>query len=214
MQFHCTKSHLTFVEKKMTNQLYTFLFLIVFFFIAFFLRSYLLWRNTGINPITFDDSDDAHAYNGKMFKIISCLEIIVVGIYSFGGNWYEYLLPFWYLDHAYFVIIGWILLHSSLVWIFLAQLQMADSWRIGIDTKHKTELVSKGFFSISRNPIFLGIFIANLGLFLVIPNAFTLLISVLSCVVIQIQVRLEEVHLREAHGVRYLQYCKTVRRWI
>ena len=102
----------------------------------------------------------------------------------------------------------------SLIWTFTAQLQMSDAWRIGIDTKHKTDLVSKGLFSLSRNPIFLGIIVADIGLFLVVPNAFTLLIGVLSIVVIQTQVRLEEAFLVEAHGDAYIRYREEVRRWL
>ena len=197
----------------MTGQIHLFLFLVIYFLIVFFLRSYLLWKNTGINPMTFDGTDDAHGYNGKLFKFISFLELIVVGIYSFGGSWYEYLLPFWYLENSTLQIIGWALLHISLIWVFTAQLHMADSWRIGIDSKNKTELITKGLFSISRNPIFLGIMIANIGLFLVIPNAFTLLITALSTSTIQTQVRLEESFLKDSHGAAYADYCDKVRRW-
>ncbi|MFT5166791.1 MAG: protein-S-isoprenylcysteine O-methyltransferase Ste14 [Saprospiraceae bacterium] len=198
----------------MTNQIYLFLFILVFYCLAFVLRSYLLWKNTGINPITFDATDDAHGFNGKLFKFIAVFELIVIGIYSFGGDWSTYLLPFWYLEHQYLQMIGWVLLHVSLVWVLIAQLQMSNSWRIGIDTKNKTELVTNGLFSISRNPIFLGILIADLGLFLVLPNAFTLLIAVWSYSVIQTQVRLEEAFLREQHSEDYLHYCTEVRRWI
>lgn len=198
----------------MAGQLYLFLFLIFYFLIVFFFRSYLLWKNTGINPMTFAGKDDAHGYNGKLFKLISFLELIVAGIYSFAGSWYEYLLPFWYLENSTLQIIGWALLHLSLIWVFMAQLQMANSWRIGIDAKNKMELVAKGLFSLSRNPIFLGIMMANVGLFLVIPNAFTLLISTLSSTAIQTQIRLEEAFLKESHGVVYSDYCEKVRRWL
>ena len=91
---------------------------------------------------------------------------------------------------------------------------MADAWRIGIDTKNDTELVATGLFSMSRNPIFLGIILADIGLFLVAPNAFTLLIGVLSIVVIQTQVRLEEAYLTTAHGDSYLSYKQKVARWL
>jgi protein-S-isoprenylcysteine O-methyltransferase Ste14 len=142
------------------------------------------------------------------------LELIIIAIYSFGGSWADYLLPFWYLENPFLVIFGWILLHSSLIWIIIAQLQMANSWRIGIDTKNKTQLITKGLFSISRNPIFLGILVADLGLSLVIPNAFTLLITVLSFAAIQTQVRLEETFLQQSHGEDYAVYFNRVRRWV
>ncbi len=102
----------------------------------------------------------------------------------------------------------------SLIWIFIAQLQMTNSWRIGIDFKNKTELVTTGMFSVSRNPIFLGILLAGLGLFVVIPNAFTLLVGVLSFCSIQTQVRLEESFLIKEHGAAYKDYCNKVSRWI
>ena len=198
----------------MTQQLYLFVFVLVFFFIVFVVRSWLLWKNTGINPTTFGRSDDAHGFNGKLMKIISVFEIGMIALYAFKTDWYTYLLPFWYLEHSILNMIGWGLLHISLLWIFIAQLQMANSWRIGIDYENNTELVKNGLFSISRNPIFFGILIEDLGLFLVIPNALSLLIICLSWYAIQVQVRLEEAHLKQTQGTDYEQYSKRVRRWI
>jgi len=198
----------------MSMQIYLFLFLIVYFFFVFFLRSYLLWKRTGVNPLTFSKSDDAHGYNGKVFTFISILEFVVVFIYAFKNEWYQYLLPFWYLEHNYLQYIGWGLLLLSLVLVWVAQSHMANSWRIGIDEKNKTELVTNGLFAYSRNPIFLGVMIANLGLFLIIPNAFTLLIVSLSLVSINTQIRLEEAFLKTTHGKVYNQYLNKIRRWI
>lgn len=70
------------------------------------------------------------------------------------------------------------------------------------------------FFAISRNPIFLGIMIANIGLFLVLPNAFTFLIIALSTVSINTQIRLEEEFLKQDFGEQYVEYKKKVRRWL
>ena len=191
-----------------------FVYFIVYFLLVFVLRSVLLWKKTGINPLTFDKKDDAHGFNGKVFKTISLIELIVVGVYAFKHEWYEYLLPFWYMENPTSQKIGWSLLFISLVWVWISQSQMAESWRIGIDEKNKSELVTKGLFSISRNPIFFGIMIANIGLFLVIPNAFTLLIISLSTISINTQIRLEEEFLKREFGQQYIEYCKKVRRWI
>jgi protein-S-isoprenylcysteine O-methyltransferase Ste14 len=91
---------------------------------------------------------------------------------------------------------------------------MGESWRIGIDEERRTPLVRKGVFGLSRNPIFLGMMITLVGLFLVIPNAVTLLALVLGVVLIQIQVRLEEEFLSLAHGEAYAEYRRDVRRWL
>ena len=191
-----------------------FIYFIIYFLFVFVIRSVWLKIKTGVNPLTFNKTDDAHGYSGKVFTVISLLELIVVGIYGFKIEWYKFLLPFWYIENEILFKIGWGFLILSLIIVWVAQSQMANSWRIGIDEKNKTKLVTKGLFSISRNPIFLGIMIANIGLFLVIPNAFTLLIISLSTISINIQVRLEEAFLKQEFENQYLEYSKKVRRWI
>jgi protein-S-isoprenylcysteine O-methyltransferase Ste14 len=191
-----------------------FIFFIVYFLFVFVIRSFLLKIKTGVNPLTFNKTDDAHGYNGKVFTVISFLELVIVGIYAFKIEWSKYLLPFWYLENEILFKIGWGFLIISLILVWFAQSQMANSWRIGIDKKNKTKLVTKGLFSISRNPIFLGIMLANIGLFLIIPNAFTLLIISLSTISINTQIRLEEDFLKLEFGNDYLKYSKKVRRWI
>jgi protein-S-isoprenylcysteine O-methyltransferase Ste14 len=188
-------------------------YFIVYFLLVFVIRSILLWKKTGINPFTFDKKDNAHSFNGKIFKLISAIELTVIIIYAFKSEWYKFLLPFWYLENAIAQKIGWSFLIISLIWVWIAQSQMKKSWRIGIDKKNKSELITEGLFTISRNPIFLGIMIANAGLFLIIPNAFTLLIVSLSTVSMNTQVRLEEEFLEREFGDTYIDYSKKVRRW-
>ncbi|WP_026953352.1 methyltransferase family protein [Algoriphagus mannitolivorans] len=194
--------------------MFLFTYFLLYFLLVFVVRSVLLWKKTGINPLTFNKTDDAHGFNGKVFTVISIIELLVVGIYAFQPDWYQYLLPFWYLENPILQKIGWGLLILSLVVVWIAQTHMANSWRIGIDESNKAELVTHGLFSVSRNPIFLGIMIANIGLFMVIPNAFTLLIISLSTISINTQIRLEEVFLKQEFGKDYEAYSQKVRRWI
>lgn len=194
--------------------MYLFLYFIIYFTLVFVLRSYLLWKKTKVNPLTFKNGDDAHGYNGKLFTFISILELLVVSLYAFAPDYEKYLLPFWYLENEISSVFGWVLLLGSLIMVWVAQSHMRNSWRIGIDTENNTKLVTKGFFSISRNPIFLGVMIANVGLFLVLPNAFTLLIISLSITSINTQIRLEEEFLKKAFGDEYKTYCRKVRRWL
>ncbi|MBK8516767.1 MAG: isoprenylcysteine carboxylmethyltransferase family protein [Saprospiraceae bacterium] len=194
--------------------MYLFIFLLFYFFLVFLLRSFLLWKKTKVNPITFNKEDNAHGYNGRVFAFIFMLELVIVSIYAFAPHWHKFLLPFWYLEYDILVYIGWALLFLSLVFVWFAQSDMRESWRIGIDEYIKTELVTNGFFAISRNPIFLGIMIANVGLFLVLPNAFTLLIIALSTISINTQIRLEEEFLLKEFGEQYKQYQSKVNRWL
>jgi len=121
---------------------------LLIFGISFIWSSVRVYRQTGINPMRFGQEDNAHNYIGKVMKVIIGLLFIAVFLYAF--NWkYEYLIPVWYFASPAIAIAGLILLHLSLLWIVYAQLSMGKSWRIGIDTEHKTELVTTGIFSLS-----------------------------------------------------------------
>jgi len=186
---------------------------LLIFGLSFIWSSLRVYKQTGINPMRFGQEDNAHDYIGKAMKIIIALLFITVFIYAFNWN-YAYLMPVWYLESPAFAFSGLILLHISLVWIVYAQLNMGKSWRIGLDTAHKTELITTGVFSLSRNPIFLGMLCCMMGIFLIIPNMLTFCILLVAYFVIQIQVRLEEEFLTTQHGSSYLSYKNKVRRWL
>jgi protein-S-isoprenylcysteine O-methyltransferase Ste14 len=189
-------------------------YLIAYFIVAFFWRSYVVWKRTGINPVVFKGSDSAHDFIGRVSKLLFAVIVGVVLVYSFLPSAYQYLMPIPWLGRSWIRLVGIILLIASLLWTILAQAQMGESWRIGIDSAHKTKLIQTGVFRVSRNPIFLGIMVTLLGLFLVIPNAVTLLVLVLGIFLINVQVRLEEEYLKITHGDEYAGYIQQVRRWI
>jgi protein-S-isoprenylcysteine O-methyltransferase Ste14 len=110
--------------------------------------------------------------------------------------------------------VGYVLLLLSLGWITCAQYQMGRSWRIGFKEDDLPDLVKTGLFARSRNPIFLGMRVTLLGLFLVFPCAVTLAILALSEALIAIQVRLEEAHLSKSLGETYLAYAAATPRWL
>ncbi len=190
------------------------IYLIVYFLVAFVWRSYIVWKRTGINPVVFKGSDDAHDFVGRVFKLLFAVVVLVVLVYSVFPNAYKFLMPISWLEKSWIRFTGSILLVASLGWTIVAQLEMGESWRIGVDSEHRTKLVRTGVFRISRNPIFLGIIVTLLGLLLVIPNGISLMTFVLGVVLINIQVRLEEEYLKTTHGDEYILYIQRVRRWI
>ncbi len=189
-------------------------YLVVYFGIAFVWRSVAVYRTTGINPYVLGGSDNAYDYIGVVFRLTFLALVGVIILFSAFPAFYKYAAPISWLEHEPLRWVGLVLLFGSLIWTGTAQMQMGASWRIGIDKKNRTELVQKGLFSVSRNPIFLGMRLALIGFFLTIPNAITLLTMVLGDVLMQIQVRLEEEHLSNLHGEKYTEFCRNVRRWI
>jgi len=193
-------------------KIYLPIYLLLYLFIAFVLPSYRTFKRTGINPVTFGKSGNAHDYIGFVMKLLVVLLFIAVLMFSLSERLYNYLVPIVYLQIDFLQIAGLIIIHISLLWICIAQFQMGNSWRIGIDEKSKTGLVTKGIFSISRNPIFLGMIISVLGIFLIIPNALTFFLTLTTYFIIQIQIRLEEEFLAKEHGSTYQEYKQKTKR--
>lgn len=190
------------------------LYLVAFFLVAFVGRSYLVWKRTGINPYVVGQEDNAINFIEGVYRLPLVLLVVVTIAFAFFPTAYQYAAPLFWLEHSGIRIAGMLGLGVALAWIATAQIQMGHSWRIGIDERSKTELVTRGLFTVSRNPIFVGMRLALWSFFLVLPNALTLLAAVLGDVLMQTQVRLEEEFLRRSHGPSYEAYLTKVRRWV
>jgi protein-S-isoprenylcysteine O-methyltransferase Ste14 len=95
-----------------------------------------------------------------------------------------------------------------------AQLDMGDSWRIGVDPSETTTLVRTGVFALVRNPIYTAMLTFGVGIALVTPNSVAMTGFVLLLGTIEAQVRLvEEPYLLAAHGEHYRSYLAGVGRF-
>ena len=97
--------------------------------------------------------------------------------------------------------------------VIVAQAQMGASWRIGIDDE-PTELCTKGLYGVVRHPIYTGIVICLLGVLLVAPTAWTLSIVLPGFLLISLQARLEEAHMRRQHGSEFTEWAQRTGRII
>jgi protein-S-isoprenylcysteine O-methyltransferase Ste14 len=96
-----------------------------------------------------------------------------------------------------------------------AQLDMGDSWRIGVNKSETTTLVRTGVFGWVRNPIFTAMMVFGFGFALLTPNPGALVGFVLLIVTIELQVRaVEEPYLLATHGDAYRDYCAGVGRFV
>ncbi len=186
----------------------------LFFIFLMAFRAFVVWRQTGKNPIIISKEDNAHNLMSRYLMLMMLLLAVFVITNVVAPQTYTYFLPISWLENIYLQDVGAAIMFLSIVLTFIAQAQMSKSWRLGIDEQTKTELVTKGLFQYSRNPIYLGMVLALLGVFFIAPTAATCLTLVLGYVLMQIQIRLEEEFLTKLHGQQFLDFKKKVRRWI
>jgi len=197
----------------MERQLLAFLFL-AYLGAAFVWPSVRVWRRTGVNPYVLPSGDDAHGFVTSGFRLVLLALAAYVLAQAFWADADRLLGVLPWLAHPLVAAAGWAGLSASLAWTVAAQYQMGMSWRIGLDRKNRTELVTGGVFAWSRNPVFLGMRFSLLSLVLLRPNAVTVAAALAADVFIQFQVRLEEEFLAKQHGAAYADYMRTTRRWL
>lgn len=190
------------------------IYFIIYFGLAFVFKSIIVARRIGKNPLVLPKDDSAFGLIGLYFKLTLIAMFIYVLAFAFFPTWYNNFLPMVLIDKLTIKYTGLALMAIALIWTIIAQVHMKNSWRIGIDTETKTELVTTGLFKLSRNPIFFGMILSLVGLFLTTPNALTGLFLILGYILIQIQIRLEEEFLTKEHGQNYIAYRQKVRRLI
>lgn len=215
MQLSCTgcegnfEHHFNTIFMDAFITIYLPIFFIGFILLVFVVPSVKVYRQTGINPFRFATKHNpAHDYVGGSMKLFILMLLLAVLIYSLFPSGYQFLAPFSYLESEALRFFGLILGHVSLIGIMIAQRQMKQSWRIGIDYENKTGLVTSGLFSVSRNPIYLFLLLALIGVFLLIPNAITFAVLFAAYLLLHVTMRMEEDFLTQQHGQTYVKYKK------
>lgn len=119
------------------------------------------------------------------------------------------------LSAAWIQTVGIVVATIGIAATVYAQLDMGDSWRIGVDQRETTTLVHTGVFGQIRNPIYTAMLTFGIGMVLLTPNIVACAGLVLLFVTIELQVRrVEEPYLLRTHGESYRAYTATVGRFL
>lgn len=185
---------------------------VVFFTLAFGLRSVVQYRRTGATGFVGVKGRPGSAdwWGGGLFAA-AMVGAFVAPVLQLVGAVEGYDIPFPRMAQ----IVGCLLYAVGVAGTLWAQFAMGDSWRIGVDSSARTALVAGGPFRWVRNPIYTAMSIATIGLVLLVPNVVALMTLAVLAVALQIQVRLvEEPYLTKAHGEVYRRYAASAGRFL
>jgi protein-S-isoprenylcysteine O-methyltransferase Ste14 len=81
--------------------------------------------------------------------------------------------------------------------------------------KPTTEIISAGIYRFTRNPMYFGLALIQIGLAIAMANLWVLvLLPAVFVAVYAAAIRYEEAYLERKFGETYLDYKRSVRRWI
>ena len=90
---------------------------------------------------------------------------------------------------------------------------MKGSWRAGIPTEDKTEMITQGIYSFSRNPAFLGFDLVYIGILIGFGNMILIVITIFTVIMMHLQILQEEQFLEKVFGKQYREYKDKVGRY-
>jgi protein-S-isoprenylcysteine O-methyltransferase Ste14 len=108
--------------------------------------------------------------------------------------------------------------------VLVALFAFWNGWSLYLFRRHRTgllpgqateEMILEGPFARSRNPLYLGLLVLYLGLALLAPSVWALVLFPVAVVLVEWgAIRPEERFLRQRFGPAYDEYAGRVRRWI
>jgi protein-S-isoprenylcysteine O-methyltransferase Ste14 len=171
---------------------------------------------TGINPIVVAGGTGAW----RVVEILSLgslllwiTEVILHALHS-GYDIFPQKVNVALLSAAAVKIVGLALVSIGLITFIMAFLSFGNSWRIGIDRKKPGTLVTKGIFSVTRNPIYLAFHLLSFGMFLMNGTWFLLIFALLAAIACHFQILREEEFLKRRHGQEFAEYCSRTARYL
>lgn len=183
---------------------------VVFFAVAFVLRSIVQWKRTGDAGFRLARSADGLPKLASLLMVVGFLMMFAALLLDLGGQ----LEPIASLDHSVLHVSGVTLMAFALLVTVKAQFDLRESWRIGVDPEEHTDLVTDAAFSVVRNPIFTGMLLFGVGAAAVVPNWLTLAGAAVVVAGLELQVRgVEEPYLLRTHGEAYRSYARRVGRF-
>lgn len=185
---------------------------LAFVLVAFVWRGWLQYRRTGDHGFRgLSGTIGSPEWCGGVLLILGALAAFAAPVSELTGS----LQPAAFLNRPLVHALGLAAVTLGCILTILAQLQMGASWRVGVDQREVTALVTHGLFRYARNPIYTAMLVAFCGLILLVPNPIAVSGGALAFAGLELHVRLvEEPYLLRVHGEAYRRYARTVGRFL
>lgn len=159
-------------------------------------------------------TDPLQKFMFSVMRLISLASVAIIFVHAFFMGSHPWLTRIKLVPPQTGLALGATSGLCGLLLCAIAQQNMGASWRVGIDEKQSTPLVTTGIHGLIRNPTYTGLGLVFLGLWLVWPTAVVTMFGIACVFFFEVQVRCEERDLEQRFGGVYAEYVKKTTRYI
>ncbi|PKP21193.1 MAG: hypothetical protein CVU05_07285 [Bacteroidetes bacterium HGW-Bacteroidetes-21] len=174
------------------------------FVVHLFVTEYLLYKKgiklDGQSPI------NKYLFFGSKYAVVLIWTGMILEIWNIS-------IPYSFDNTQFVKIIALAIWVLGFIFLYVGRFSLGNSFRIGV-ANEKTEFVAKGIYKISRNPMYLGLYLTFFGCMLYTLNVFYISISIVVLIIHHIITIAEEKQLHIIYGDAYKLYCIQVRRYL
>lgn len=192
------------LEEQMPYHILALAILIIFY--SIYLIKQWMQKRRGIKTMQIGRRKDSNIHTVETLMSIATVGIIPAQLLSILFGWSHLS------SNARFT--GFCVGAIGDIIFLISVLCMKDSWRAGIPDRDKTELVTDGIYSYSRNPAFLGFDFQYIGVLLMYCNLLTLMFTIFAIIMLHLQILQEERYLASVFGEDYQKYRHKVFRYL
>ena len=192
------------LEEQMPYHILALAILIIFY--SIYLIKQWMQKRRGIKTMQIGRRKDSNIHTVETLMSIATVGIIPAQLLSILFGWSHLS------SNARFT--GFCVGAIGDIIFLISVLCMKDSWRAGIPDRDKTELVTDGIYSYSRNPAFLGFDFQYIGVLLMYCNLLTLMFTIFAIIMLHLQILQEERYLASVFGEDYQKYKYKVFRYL
>lgn len=192
------------LEEQMPYHILALAILIIFY--SIYLIKQWMQKRRGIKTMQIGRRKDSNIHTVETLMSIATVGIIPAQLLSILFGWSHLS------SNARFT--GFCVGAIGDIIFLISVLCMKDSWRAGIPDRDKTELVTDGIYSYSRNPAFLGFDFQYIGVLLMYCNLLTAMFTIYAIIMLHLQILQEERYLSSVFGKEYQEYRHKVFRYL
>lgn len=190
---------------------------VALFALIILVKTVYLRTRRNINPIVIGGGKKGLLLFVEIFAFLGLLVwMIEILLYAFHSSFHIFPWPFdlRLINSEVARIIGVVLIGFGFLFFVWAYISFGDSWRVGFDVNKPGALVTRGVFSVSRNPIYLSLDLWFTGIFLINGTLVFLMLAILAIAVQHWQILQEEAFLLGLYGPQYQDYLAKTRRYV